>query len=238
MQGKGQRSCLEVVYFPAFSQDSGTLFGSTPLPSPPPAHLPPAHLTSYCSRVWLRQPSTFLWAKQQIGAPCKPISAAKARACRVPPKMYLDAGTSLCRSLWRGTSNPPKAIGLYNLLCTRLWLGKKAFFFFFFWVLLARLLKCEQSWTEQTSCREKIIGVFFVSMTGFPSPAIWFFFFKYFFLGGLFDLIKVRILICSGWLPCLSYLLISKTPSHANNLILRRKKNESKQSLSPTNSDA
>ena len=99
---------------------------------------------------------------------------------KCPPKCVWMLATSLCRSLQRGTSYSPKAIGLYNLLCTRLWLWKKEGFFFFFWVLLARLLKCEQSWTEQTSCRGKDNWSLFCVCDRIPLPRNLIFFKKIF----------------------------------------------------------
>ena len=58
---------------------------------------------------------------------------------KCPPKCVWMLATSLCRSLQRGTSYSPKAIGLYNLLCTRLWLWKKEGFFFFFFSLAGKI---------------------------------------------------------------------------------------------------
>lgn len=146
-----------------------------------PAHSPPAHLDALL--LWfsgLAQATPYLLVSQT--AKWGPYTLQTHFCSRgksehkCPPKCVWMLATSLCRSLQRGTSYSPKAIGLYNLLCTRLWLWKKEGFFFFFF---------ESCWQDCWSVSshgqnkhlvgEKIIGVFFVSVTGFPSPAIWFF---------------------------------------------------------------
>lgn len=86
----------------------------------------------YNSWAWLRQPSTVLRAKQPYGDFIDPLLQPRQEEAQCSPKYVWMLATSLCRSLQRGTSNPPKAIGLYNLLCTRLWLWKERVFFFFF----------------------------------------------------------------------------------------------------------
>lgn len=74
MQGKGQRSCLEVVYFPAFSQDSCPLFGSPPLLTltPPLSPQPIQHRHTWMpcccnSWAWLRQPSILCEPNSKMG---------------------------------------------------------------------------------------------------------------------------------------------------------------------------
>lgn len=145
MQGKGQRSCLEVVYFPAFSQDSRPLFGSPPLlplTPPLPAPQPPQHRHTWISLVAV----TLAPGSGSPPSSCEPNSkmgtsqthfCSQGKGAQCSPKCVWMLATSLCRSLQRGTSNPPKATGLYNLLCTRLWLWNKGRVFFFFFLSFA-----------------------------------------------------------------------------------------------------
>lgn len=139
MQGKGQRSCLEVVYFPAFSQDSSPLSGSTP-PHPPHCYSLPSSFTTNtpgCLVAVILGPGS--GDSLSSREPNSKMGTLQTHFCsrgksehKCPPKCVWMLATSLCRSLQRGTSYSPKAIGLYNLLCTRLWLWKKEGFFFFF----------------------------------------------------------------------------------------------------------
>lgn len=83
---------------------------------------------------------------------------------------------------------------------------------------------------------EKIIGVFFVSMTGFPSPAIGFFFFKKKYFSGWPLQFNQGENINMQRMTTLfkSFINIANFKSCKQFNITEGEKNERKQSLSPT----
>lgn len=105
MQGKGQRSCLEVVYFPAFSQDSCPLFGSPPLLTLTPPLPPPS-------------PFSTGTPGRLVAITLGPGSGSPPSSCEPNCKMG-TLQTHFC-SQGKEHSAPPNMSGCWQLLCVAL----------------------------------------------------------------------------------------------------------------------